>query len=235
MDLQSIPPDLRLEYIDTGRSYGSLKVRDQAHKAEKAYEEFGVLLAPYGFKRKHMDAISGLAVQYPQGIDDRAFIVLVKQESSAALGLAMHKGKAARLGTKSQLDAALLEPGLTAKDRLNVASAQEDTAALTSERPDALTQHLSRLIAGVAAASAVLDAQEAATATATLQAAISQIQAAQKAAVADRSTSPETEHLDLIDGAIIARLRLANKAAKAAAKALGQPAIAKAFSLKGLR
>ena len=42
------------------------------------------------------------------------------------------------------------------------------------------------------------------------------------------------ERLDLIDGAIVTRLRAANKVARAAAKALGEPAIAKAFSLKGL-
>ena len=48
-------------------------------------------------------------------------------------------------------------------------------------------------------------------------------------------TTTDTEHLDLIDGAIITRLRAASKVARAAAKALGEPAIAKAFSMKGLK
>ncbi len=60
------------------------------------------------------------------------------------------------------------------------------------------------------------------------------LRAAAKAKAEPRGTPVETETLDLIDGIIVSLARTAREAAEAAARELGEPAIATAFELSAL-
>ncbi|MDI3290893.1 hypothetical protein [Polyangium sp. 15x6] len=67
-----------------------------------------------------------------------------------------------------------------------------------------------------------------------LEAKATALRVAAKAKAEPKGTPVETETLDLIDGIIVSLARTAREAAEAAARELGEPAIATAFELSAL-
>lgn len=229
MDLQKVSAEQRLHYVKIGKQFGSLEVRDAAEVLLAGCEKHAEALEAFGFDPTQAQALRGLVRQYPADLERRA----LTQEARATLGGALRRqlkqARQLRLQGKARLMVASLNTDLSEDVRAAVERAQDTTAHLKDkEDADAVAAQLK----AIEAALAQVAPKEALRGA--LSAGMEALEQAREAHNLQVGTVADTEQLNLLDGVIVTYMRAANRVAKAAAKALGQPAIAHDLSLKKL-
>jgi len=240
LDLSTLSPSARTSYLVLGRQYSSNDTLDQAIQTLQGLAAHGADLVPHGFSaadaaqlQEARDAISAATV-------GRITARGGKKVTNATYLAALQSGKATRdsaravlLGARRTLhdlgDAASLE-GVKIID---AALAQTRAAGGDGEK---LASQLDTLRAafGNAAVTSAAALRGGPAAVAELEGSATTLRSAAVGRTVSPGTPAETEHLDVLDGLIVTLARQARRAARAAAKRLGKPAIATAFELTHL-
>jgi hypothetical protein len=240
IDLTALSPKAREGYIRLGRRFSSPFTLAQANQTLKGLADHGSEVAKHGFvaedTQRLTDARDGLLDAGVGRIEARGD----KNVTSKTYLAAVETGRSTRLSARTVLentrrvlhekrdltaeaavtrvDTALQQTRTASRDAVKLAEQLDvlrDTLADPALAPEAQ---------GRGGPQAVVDLQ---TAAATLR-------AAAVVRTGARGTPAETERLDLLDGIVVTFTRNARKAARAAAKRLGTPALAADFELTKL-
>lgn len=235
LDLSTIPPEMREALIDTGRDFSSTDVLRQIEKMLNANTVHGTYVLSHGFTASQVEMAGQVrdALLAAGVARDRA--KTQKKATNAALLDAMRAGKNARFTARSSFSSALFELALTGNvDAVNAIKAALDATSSAGSDAKKLRDQL-ELLAGLLEDEAIRgktpDAENLRT---TLTSRAAAIDIARQNRTTPAGTPVETEDINLIDGLGVELVRLARKAARAAARALGQPAIADAYELDEL-
>lgn len=234
LDLDKIPPDARARYVKAGRRYSSEMTLEQANRTLNGLETHGTELLGFGFAaadatrlKDARDFLIEAGVGRQQARSHRK----VTLETAIA---AIKRGKAVRVRAhaiiKSIIDRAE-ELGLAA-ERHDLVAALHQTG-FSGDAEEVLAAQLDllrKIFSNKAIEKATRDRGGPATAR-ELEAAAEALRTADFSTARVPGTPMETERLDLLDGIIVDLCRSARRSARAAARALGQPALAKAFEL----
>lgn len=234
MDLTGLKPSQRLQYIRIGERVGSLTVRDAAEVILKGCEQHAGALSTFGFTQAHTETLRALVSQYPTDLQARAQTQANKALTAATLQRVTAAGRRLRAEGRARLLVASLDLGLS-EEALDVLERALDTTASLQDKADAdaLQAQLEVIRAALSQALRAASAQDVVLLERLRDGGAALAQARQ-AHNSQRTTAADTEQLNLLDGAVITHMRAANRVGKAAAKALGQPAIAHDLSLKAL-
>jgi len=240
LDFSTLSPHARADYVSLGRQFGSSDTLQQANQTLQGITEHGAELLQHGFvaadSQRLLDARDSLVTAGVGRNEARDG----KKVTNAELVAAWKSGKAGRENARTVLEntrRALYEKAgpveQAAVQQVDVALSQSSNAGSEAGKlADQLDLLRGALIEPTVAGEAATRGGPDAVAKLTSGA------LALRAAIAARTGVPgtpaETEHLDLIDGIIITLARHARKAARAAAKRLGQPALAAKFELSRL-
>lgn len=240
-DITTIAPEARNEYIRIGRSYSSAVTLAQINKHLSALQKYGAELVQHGFSvadgQQATDARDALEAES----SGRAGIQGVDQATTQAHHDALAAGRQERENGRGVLGATARTLRQAGGDA-NVATATTIDGALRKTRisprfdGEKLVDQLEVLrstlaLPAVAAAAADRGGPEA---VAALTQTAARLRASNKA-IAGRGTLSATERMDLLEGLLVTLARSARKAAVAAAKRLGQPAVAGEFALSDLK
>ncbi|MDC3961424.1 hypothetical protein [Polyangium jinanense] len=237
LDLTTLSPDVRAAFIKDGERFGSEDTLDQANQTLNAYLTHGSKLAPFGFVAEDAAELKDARDALIEAGIGRVSKRTSKKVDTAAHAAAIRDGQAIRLRARSVLAGAkralLLAGKVDAVQKIDVLlgldSVASDDAEGLAKQLDALRTALKEPVVAEAAKTrggpqAALDLESRAQA----------LRDAAKSKAEPRGTPVETETLDLIDGIIVSLTRTAREAADAAARELGEPAIATAFELSAL-
>lgn len=240
IDLSALSPEASAAYILVGRQFGSPDTTAQANQTLKGLSTYAAELVQHGFAPEDGARLADARDALVAAGADRVGAVGDKKVTSATHGAALQEGKSRRESARSILENAqrsLVESG-TAVAKLGakvIIAALQQTRSVgadggkLAEQLDVLSGALAD--PNVAPAAAGRGGPAAVTALVAMAAEL-------RASVAARAGSPgtpaETEQLDLLDGIIVALVRGARKAARAAAKRLGTPALTADFELTKL-
>ncbi|UQA58644.1 hypothetical protein [Polyangium aurulentum] len=240
IDLDKIPQPLRGKLIHLGEQYGSQDTLDQANQTLAAYKTHADALKGSGFAPQHAKELeaardglanAGVGRQNARGrkkVTGKAYVDAMNRAQSARMN-----ARAVLMGVKEDLEGSA-ELDAPAVERDVEAVLKQTRAAPDKAEP--LAQQLAQL-AGMLKSEAVMAAaaeQGGAEALAAAEAAIAELRKADQEDVGGRGTPVETETLDLLDGIIVRHVRRARRAAEAAARRLGNPALVEAFKLDKL-
>ncbi|MDC0744375.1 hypothetical protein [Polyangium mundeleinium] len=237
-NLETIPKTRRLTLLRLGEQFGSQDTLDQAHQTLAAYEKHAPVLKTSGFGAKHAaelaSARDGLihagvgreAAKGKKKVTGEAYVKACNQATTARINT-----RAVLAGVKEDLEASEVSEEATA----TVAAALRQTRS-AAKKAEPLAQQLALLGETLKhpAVAAVAADQGGPEALVELAASIAALRKADQEDVGVRGTPVETETLDLLDGIIVQLVRRARRAAIAASKRLGNPAMAEAFKLDKL-
>lgn len=240
IDLSTLSPKARAEYIRIGRQYGSTDTLAQANQTLTGLGKYAPELVRHGFSLGDGTRLEGARDGLVEAGVGRADKVGIRKVTSHAYVDALAHGKARREDARSILDNAkrALSDSVdaTAVDGVNViktalkqtrsAGADGDKLALQLETLRAALgdPNVAAEVAGRGGPDAALDLGIAADA----------LHAASQDRAGAPGTPAETELLNLLDGIIVGLVRGARKAARPAAKRLGTPALMADFELTKL-
>jgi hypothetical protein len=238
IDVNAIAPAAKAHYIAIGERWGSETTLAQADDHLANLPTHGPLLAKFGFGiadgARLADARDGLLAAGVQ----RASAVVGDSAKRAAVADALAIGKDERATARSVLASARRELFESTAPDAEAAIAMVDGVLAKTSAAGASPTELGNQLAVlkdalttpvVAAAAKDRGGPDAVTA---LEAALGKTKAVPSAI--KRGTPAETELLNLYDGMIVELCRSARKAARAAARKTGQPAVAKVFELRHL-
>ncbi|HSN99292.1 MAG TPA: hypothetical protein VLS89_13445 [Candidatus Nanopelagicales bacterium] len=240
LDLSTISPQVRAEYIRIGRGFGSALTLAQANRHLEALRTHGAALVEHGFGAADETQLGGARDMLQQRSVGRTVAKGSKKASSKRRAEAMALGRQARKGGQAILGStarALREQG--GDSALEAARAIEGKLEETRRSPgrdgEGLAVQLevmkSALVEPAVAAAAA--ERGGAAMVLRLEKAIAELRAGNQKKLV-RGTPEETEQLDLLDGLVVTLTRNARKAALAAAEQLGMPSLAAAFELSEL-
>lgn len=237
LNLDTIAPKRRLEYIIVGRQYGSQLTLDQADDFLEALAEYAAHLVSRGFAPRDVDRLMELRDALLESGILRGSAQAAVTAATAAYSKALGRGKQARRDADVILRAAQTDLADAGNEelvsRIEIALRSTASAGANGEQLRAQLATLREVLVLEPVAAATADRGGAAAVT-EIDAAVAELRAAEQARPGKPGTPEETERLDLIDGMIVDLVRRARRAARAAAKALGKPAIAEAFELRAL-
>ncbi len=240
IDPNKIPKSRRLTLIRLGEQFGSQDTLDQANQTLAAYDKHAALLKTSGFGAKHAaeltDARNGLVdagvgremAKGKKKVTGEAYIQAFAQGTTARF-----QARAVLAGVKEDLEAS--EAAGSPEALAAVATVLRQTRA-AARNAEPLAQQLTLLLdalTGELVATTAAD-QGGPEVKADLSASITALRKADQEDVGVRGTPVETETLDLLDGIIIQQVRRARRAALAASRRLGNPALVEAFKLDKL-
>lgn len=238
-DPSKVAPAERKRAERTGAIYGSDDVVAQTDVTLNAWARSGSFISGYGFRQVHAERLADLRTLHSAALVTRNEARAERKTTNVALHQAVHAGKDARNRARSTLfgvrnDIAMLG----ASEDVAVVNAIDTALARTQSAggdPEALRQQLEELL-GVARHERVKTelGDEAATLDSVLATSITAIETTRAAKARAPGTRTETDYIDFLEGLMIDLLRLARRAARAAARALGQPALADEFELNQL-
>lgn len=240
IDLSSLSPQARSSYIRIGRQFGSPDTLAQANQTLQGLAAHGADLLAHGFgaadHQRLTDARDALLeagvgrfeARTEKSVTSATYLAQMKAGKAAravvisilgACRCALHEqnGSAAADGVK-QIDAALLQTRAAGDDAVKLA---EQLDLLRSVLVEPVVATVAKDRGGPAAAAELLDCASA-------------LRAALAARAGAAGTPVETEYLDLLDGIVVTFARQARRAARAAAKRLGKPAMVADFELNKL-
>jgi hypothetical protein len=240
IDLSTLSPNARAEYIRIGRQYGSTDTLAQANQTLTGLGKYAPELVRHGFSLGDGTRLQGARDALTEAGVGRADKVGTRKVTSHAYVDALAHGKAKREDARSILDnarRALSESvDATATAGVNVIKTALQQTRTAGADGDKLATQLETLrttlgdpsvaaeVAGRGGPEAALDLGIAADA----------LHAASQERAGAPGTPAETELLDLLDGIIVGLVRGARKAARPAAKRLGTPALMADFELTKL-
>ena len=236
-DPEKIPASTRVELIDVGRRFGSEDTLAQAEQTLNALTTYGAKIVLWGFNADDAERLKDVREALIAAGVGREVVRVGKKTTSKANADALTLGKGKRERARSVLTGArraLAEQGdaeaIRAIDAaLNHATTAGESTSKLAEQLDTL--HATLTAAAVAKASKDRGGPEIAAA---LVAAAAALRAVSQEAAVVPGTPEATERLNLLDGIVVGLARTARKAARAAAKELGDPAMAVAFELTKL-
>lgn len=236
MAFENLPSGLRAKFIETGRDFGSDRTYAQAQETLKNARENEAALRQVGFGSPQIDRLQTAADAQKELGADRDLARTGEGIATRERNDAEKEGKHARTVATVALT--------TASGELQFASeidaAREVDQVLhqvsvgSGSHLPTLSSHLGMLagvlaVAPVAAVLADIGGPEAAKQVTEAKA---KVDDAIRRGKSNASHTPEqTEQLDLLDGIVVDLVRKARKAARAASKKLGRPALAKLFEL----
>ena len=240
IDLSTLSPRARAEYIRIGRQYGSTDTLAQANQTLAGLGKYAHELVRHGLSLGDGVRLEGARAGLEEAGVGRNEKVSTRKVTSHSYVDALANGKAKREDARSILDNA--RRALSESDQASaVAGVNVIKVALQQTRSagadgDKLATQLDTLrttlgdpnVIGEVSGRGGLDAGV------DLQIAADTLRVASKERAGAPGTPAETELLDLLDGIIIALARGARKAARAAAKRLGTPALMADFELTKL-
>ena len=222
-------------YIRIGRGIGSVATLAQANQTLGGLAKYGPELVRHGFGSPDTQRLTDVRDGLQTERVGRGEEVTVKRVSRTAVREALDRAGGERDAARTVLSGAaaqLREEGDAAE-----ASKIEETLRLTAVAPqrnaglfaDQL-EHLHGALTAPALAPAAADRGGPEVAV-DLAATIATLRAADQGRKGGGGTPVATERLDLLDGIVVTLARRAFKAARAAGKRLGMPAIAAEFEL----
>ncbi len=238
-DLNAIPKEAREELLAVGRQYGSRDTLAQAELTLTAITKYASVAAllSHGFTTADGEQLGEMRGLLQQAGVDREQARASKKETNQQYVSALATGKTRRQQARSVLggvSAALRMAGNgDAVAKVNAALAQ---TVASGESAEALANQLDQLrgvLEDAAIAPAAADRGGPAV-VADLGASATALRAASQSRTRVPGTPAETERLDLIDGLIVQLCRRARAAARSAARATGNPALAADFQLSKL-
>ncbi|MEI7893769.1 MAG: hypothetical protein WCI05_11790 [Myxococcales bacterium] len=239
-NLDNLPAAARVRYIKIGRLYGSEDTLKQANATLQALEQHGAKLTRHAFNAADAERLTEARDGLVASGVGREHKKVAKKTTSKTFVAALQGAKDARNTGRDVLDAGhdvLLEsnaPEAEAVARsvqvvLQATSAAGDDVERLAQQLDAIRSELLR-----PEVAAVVKDREGPAAVTELEERAAALRAAAAVRPVERGTPAETEQLDLLDGIIVTLCRRARKAARGAAKRLGQDALASAFELRAL-
>ncbi|HEU4408757.1 MAG TPA: hypothetical protein VFS43_26080 [Polyangiaceae bacterium] len=236
IDLSTIPEALRTKLIKLGEQYGSQDTLDQANQTLGAYAKHAKALPGFSSKdAKRLEEARDALLEAGVGRDA---VKGTKKATGKAYVEAVRKAQAARLSARALLASAHEDLEESSAPEAREAERKASAAlALTRVGPtkaEPLAQQLAQLAAALKDPAVAAAAEGADEAVGALEAATQALRQADQTDVARRGTPVETETLDLLDGLIVRLTRRARRAAGAAARLGGNPALAQAFQLDKL-
>lgn len=239
LDLSKLSPKARTAYILIGRHFASPDTLAQANQTLQGLAAYAADLVPHGFAaedaQRLLDARDAL---FEAGVG-RAEARNGKKTTSYAYVAALSAGKLTRqsalailAGTRRVLNEEDTPASAAAAALVDTAMAQ----ASSGDQPETLAEQLD-VLRGVLLDSAVAAAaanRGGADAAKDLEDRATALRSAAAARAGAPGTRSETEHLDLLDGIVVTLARNARKAARAAARRLGKPALTADFELTKL-
>jgi hypothetical protein len=237
LDLKNIAPEARAALIKDGERFSSEDTLDQAKLTLSGYATHGAKLAAFGFAQEDAGELKDACDALIDAGVGRESKRTSKKIDTAAYAAAMRDGQAVRLRARSVLSGArrvLVRDGKA--EAVQKVDALLERESVASDDAEGLAKQLDTLrglleVADVQAATKTRGGPEAAG---DLHAQAKALRDASQAKAGPRGTPVETETLDLIDGIIVSLVRSAREAAEAAARELGEPAVATAFELSAL-
>lgn len=240
IDLDKIPKTRRLKLIALGQQFGSRDTLDQANQTLSAYAKHAVQLASSGFAAKHATELTDARDALEQAGVGREAAKGKKKVTAQAYVEAFAQGTTARIRARAVLEG--VEEDLEGREDAEAIEAQRVlTVGLRQTRAAAkyaepLAQQLSLL--GDALKNQVIAAEASGQGgpetLAEVESAIVALRKADQEDIGGHGTPMETQTLDLLDGIIVKHVRRARRAAVAASKQMGNPALVEAFKLDKL-
>jgi hypothetical protein len=240
IDLDKIPQPLRGKLIKLGEQFSSQDTLDQANQTLSAYKTNADALKGSGFAPQHAKELeaardglveAGVGRQEARGrkkVTGKAYVDAMNGAQSARVN-----ARAVLMGVKEDLEGSA-DAGAPAVER-DVEAVLKQTR-VAPDKAEPLAQQLAQLAGALKnkeIAAAATD-QGGPEALAAAEGAIAALRKADQEDVGGRGTPVETETLDLLDGIIVRHVRRARRAAEAAARRLGNPALVEAFRLDKL-
>lgn len=238
VDLSSLSPKARASYIRIGRRYGSGETLAQADRTITALGSYAVHLVAHGFGPADVQRLEDVQASLVAAGVSRAGAKQQKGVHSTTFGATMSAARTCRQSVRSVLTSVrrdLDEAGGAESTVTTIDTALKQTRVAPGD-PRQLAEQLEVLrdllmTPAVAAAATDRGGPDVVTSAEELSVALR----AQAAGRSGPGTPEATETLDVLDGMAVTLARSAFKAARAAARKLGMPAMAKAFDLAELR
>jgi hypothetical protein len=240
LELNKISAVAREHYINLGRHYSSVDTLKQADHTLDGLKTHGEVVLTHGLAQRDATKLTDAREALEKAGVGREEAVGEKRTNARLYREALRAGKNAREqartvleGAQEDLSESSEEEDIKAANGLSVTLTQtraagSDATALAAQ----LTLLRTALEQGpVAAASSDRQGEQVVE---LLGSNIERLGEAARTRVLRPGTPAHTEHLDLLDGIIIKIVRRARKAARSAARAKGQPALADAFKLDRL-
>ncbi|APR84685.1 Hypothetical protein A7982_10034 [Minicystis rosea] len=240
IDLSIIAPEARARYIQIGRQWGSRDTLAQANQTLKGCAQYGDVIAKHGFATKDVqrlqdarDALIAAGIDRADALGERKVTSRTYLECLAAGRAARDSARAILGQTRSSLHESASTSARAGVKIIDTAMAQTRVADDDAER---LATQLDMLRGALSDGNVAPEAGErgGSEAIVDLQSAAAALRNADAERAGAAGTLAETEQLDLLDGIIVTLARGAFKAARAAAKRAGQPAMVGSFELTKL-
>jgi len=240
IDLSALSPEAREAYLVVGRQFGSPDTTAQANQTLKGLATYAPELLPHGFALEDGARLAAARDALVAAGADRVGAVGEKKITNETLGSALQTGKSQRESVRSILEntlRSLVEAGGPAgkAGATVIRAALQQTRSVgadggkLAEQLDVLRGALSDPSVAPAAAG-----RGGPAAVIALDTAAAELRGAVAEGAGAPGTPAETEVLNVLDGIIVALARGARKAARAAAKRLGTPALMADFELTKL-
>ncbi|EYF02686.1 hypothetical protein [Chondromyces apiculatus] len=239
IDLVTISAIAREQYISIGKRYSSITVLNLASRHLKALLTHGPDLALHGFGAPDATRLVDAHETLLQESVNRTGARGGNAATVNAHELALRRARRERLRARAILDSVTRTLRYEGTDSGIAAALQVEGGLRATKNAghegEKLAEQLDVLLNGLTAPPVVTATADRGgpEAVADLTAALTTLRASNLATTGS-STRLETERMDLLDGLIITLARSARKAAVAASKRLGTPALADKFSLDAL-
>jgi len=238
-DLSSVSPAARERATRVGAGFGTDQVTEQTEITLGASARRAAVLAKNGFRASHHARLTDLQALHTEARVARENARAGRKTTNTNLQDAMKNGKSARGRARTNLESARGDLEMTGTpEAMALVNKIDGVLAVTSTAgadPEALRDQLMQLH-GVFDDPKVQELLEgeAASVQTELSTCATALEVASASHAYPPGTSAETDHLNFIEGLIVDLLRLARRAARSAARALGQPALAEEFELRAL-
>jgi cell division septation protein DedD len=240
IDLSTMSPKARAEYVRIGRQYGSTDTLAQANQTLTGLGKCAPELVRHGFSLGDSARLAGARDGLEEAGVGRIGVAGNRKVTNHAYVDALAHGKAKREDARSILDngkRALRESTeASAETGVNVIKVALEQTRSAGADGDKLADQLDTLSAALSHSLVApeLLGRGGPEAVIELQSASGALRATSKERAGAPGTPAETEQLNLLDGIIVGLVRGARKAARAAAKRLGTPALVADFELTKL-
>lgn len=239
VDPNLIAPVEKARLIRIGAGFGSADTQAQADITINAATKQLSLIRGHGFPEAKLVMLTEVRELSRTASVDREGARTDRKVTNAALLDATRAGKAARLRVRNNLESARSDLAMfggadapAAANLIDGVLARTRTAGADAKALGEQLQQLHDTLANAAVRAAI--GEEAATLETELATCVTALDVARSANASARGTRTETEWIDLLDGLLVELVRAARRAARSAAKALGQPALADEFELSAL-
>ncbi|NUN12597.1 MAG: hypothetical protein HUU55_03060 [Myxococcales bacterium] len=230
----------REERLRIGRGFGSDLTVAQANQTLNGLKKYKAELATRGFPQSNVDELIWCRDAIGICLGGRGVIQVINKVTNKALMDKMKLGKAIRMELRSVFqdvaesleekpdDESAQELALTVRTTLEkTSSAGADPLKLAEQLERYLNLAQQPTVAALLSQNASALVTEATTVA-------QEIRDLEAKSAGPRGTPAESQRLDLVDGRIVQLVRKARASARAAARKLGDEAIAKAFELSAL-